>query len=48
MATIKGGAPMSLRKYKLEHDLIGLALPSLTVQEAIFDHQLFPRLHIGS
>ena len=37
VATIKGGAPMSLRNYKLEHDLIGLILPSLTLQEAIFD-----------
>ena len=37
VTSIKGGAPMPLRNYKLEHDLIGLSLPSLTVQEAIFD-----------
>ena len=48
VATIKGGTPMPLRNYKLEHDLIGLTLPSLTVQEAIFDQQLFLRFHIGS
>ena len=40
--------PMPLRNYKLAHDLIGLTLPSLTVQEAIFDHQLFLHLNIGS
>ena len=37
VATIKGGAPMPLRSYELEHDLVGLSLLSLTVQEAIFD-----------
>ena len=37
VATIKGGAPMPLRKYKLEHDLISLSLPGLPVQEAILD-----------
>ena len=48
VATIKGGAPMPLRNYKLEHNLIGLTLLSLMVQEAIFDHQLFLRLNIGN
>ena len=37
VTTIKGGAPMPLRNYELEHDLIGRSLPSLAVQEAIFD-----------
>ena len=37
VATIKGGAPMPLRNYKSEHDLVGLSLLGLTVQEAIFD-----------
>ena len=48
MAAIKGSAPMPLRNYKLEHNLIGLTLPSLTVQEDIFDHQLFLQLNLGS
>ena len=48
VATIKGGTLMPLRNYKLEHDLIGLSLPGLTVQEAIFDQQLFLCLNIGS
>ena len=48
VATIQGGTPMPLQSYKLEHDLIGLTLPSLTVQEAIFDDQLFLHLNIGS
>ena len=37
VATIKGSAPMPLRNYKLEHDLIGLPLPGLPVQEAVLD-----------
>ena len=37
VAIIKGGAPMPLRNYKLEHDLVSLTLLSLMVQEAVFD-----------
>ena len=37
VATIKGSALMPLRNYKLEHDLVSLSLPGLTVQKAIFD-----------
>ena len=37
VTAIKGGALMPLRNYELEHDLIGQSLPSLVVQEAIFD-----------
>ena len=37
VATIKGGALMPLRNYKLEHDLISLPLPGFLVQEAILD-----------
>ena len=48
VATIKGGTPMPLRNYKLEHDLISLSLPGFVVQEAILDQQLFLHLNIGS
>ena len=37
VATIKGGTPIPLRNYKLEHDLVGLSLPGLPVQEAVLD-----------
>ena len=37
VATIKHGAPMSLRNYKLEHHLISLSLLGLPVQEAVLD-----------
>ena len=37
VATIQSGAPMPLRNYKLEHDLISLPLPGLLVQEAFLD-----------
>ena len=37
VATIKGGAPMPLSNYKLEHDLISLSLLGLPVQEAVLD-----------
>ena len=47
VATIQSSAPMPLRNYKLEHDLIGLPLLGLPVQEAIFGHQLFLCLNIG-
>ena len=42
VATIKGSTPMPLRNYKLEHDLVSLTLPSLTVQEAIFLSVIVP------
>ena len=47
VATIQSGAPMPLRNYKLEHSLISLALPGLSVQEAVFDQELFFCLNIG-
>ena len=37
VATIQGGTPMPLRNYKLEHDLVGLPLLGLLVQEAVLD-----------
>ena len=37
VATIKGSTPMPLRNYKLEHNLVGLPLPGLPVQEAVLD-----------
>ena len=37
VATIQSGAPVPLRNYKLEHNLIGLSLLGLPVQEAILN-----------
>ena len=37
VTTIKGGTPMPLRNYELEHNLISQSLLSLMVQEAISD-----------
>ena len=48
VATIKGGAPMPLRNYKLEHNLISLSLLGLPVQEAVLDEQVLLYLNIGS
>ena len=48
VATIQGGTPMPLRNYKLEHDLIGLPLLGLPVQEAVLDQELLLHLDIGS
>ena len=47
VATIQSGAPMPLRNYKLEHDLISLPLLGLPVQEAVLDQELLLRLNIG-
>ena len=47
VATIQSGTPMPLRNYKLEHNLVGLPLPGLLVQEAILDQELLLRLNIG-
>ena len=47
VATIQGGAPMPLRNYELEHDLIGLPLLGLPVQEAIPDQELLLHLNLG-
>ena len=38
---------MPLRNYKLEHNLVSLALPGFPVQEAIFDQELFLCLNVG-
>ena len=48
VAAIQSGAPMPLRNYKLEHDVIGLPLPGLPVQEAVLDQELFLHLNVGS
>ena len=48
MTAIKGGTPMPLRNYKLEHDLIGWSLPGFVVQQAIFDEKSFLSLNISS
>ena len=48
VATIKGGAPMPLRNYELEHDLISLSLLGVPVQEAILDQKVLLCLDIGS
>ena len=47
VATIQSGAPMSLRNYKLEHDLVSLPLPGLPVQEAVLDQKLLLCLNVG-
>ena len=47
VATIQSGAPMPLRNYKLEHNLFGLSLPGLLVQEAILDQELLFCLNVG-
>ena len=47
VATIQSGAPMPLRNYKLEHNLIGLPLLGLLVQEAILDQELLLCLNVG-
>ena len=47
VATIQSGAPMPLRNYELEHNLIGLPLPGLLVQEAVLDQELLLRLNVG-
>ena len=47
MATIQSGTPKPLRNYKLEHDLIGLPLPGLLVQEAVLDQELLLCLNVG-
>ena len=47
VATIQSSAPMPLRNYKLEHDLISLPLPGLQVQEAILDQELLLHLNVG-
>ena len=48
VATIKGGTPMPLRYYELEHCLISLFLLGLPIQEAILDEQVLLCLDIGS
>ena len=48
VATIKGGTPMPLRNYKLEHNLISLSMPGLPIQEAVFDEQMLLCLNVGS
>ena len=48
VATIKGGTPMPLQNYKLEHHLISLSLLGLLVQEAVLDEQILLYLNIGS
>ena len=48
VATIKGGAPMPLRNYELEHCLISLSLLGPLVQEAILDEQVLLCPNIGS
>ena len=47
VATIQSGTPMTLRNYKLEHNLIGLPLLGLPVQEAILNQELFFCLNVG-
>ena len=47
VATIQGSAPMPLRNYKLEHDLVSLPLPGLLVQEAVLDQELLLHLDVG-
>ena len=47
VAPIQSGTPMPLRNYKLEHNLVGLSLPGLLVQEAILNHELLLHLNIG-
>ena len=48
VATIEGSAPMPLRNYELEHNLTGLSLSGLPVQEAVLDEQVPLCLNIGS
>ena len=47
VATIQSSAPMPLRNYKLEHDLVSLPLLGLPVQEAILDQELLLCLNVG-
>ena len=47
VATIQSSAPMPLRNYKLEDNLVGLPLPGLPVQEAVLDQELLLCLNVG-
>ena len=47
VATIQSGTPMPLRNYKLEHNLVGLSLLGLPVQEAVLDQELLLCLNVG-